>query len=487
MVLKLVTDQLLTINNIDYKDLLFLLTDLSNHKIDYGELYFQSQYYENWILEDGKIKNTHYHLDNGVGVRAIHNQSTGFSYSNTITLEMLKKNVQTVKNVINNNNNYKVKSTTVNQLHSLTNSNLYTINNPLLTVSNQEKIDLLYRINNLARKIDNRIVKVNASLTGMYEYILITSTDGILAADIRPLVHLSINVLAESNHNRERGNSGGGGRYDYNFFYQEHKNGETWLEYLTQEAVRLALINLSAVSAPAGMYPVVLGNGWPGILLHEAVGHGLEGDFNRRETSIFSNKIGNKVASNLCTVVDDGTMKNRRGSLTIDDEGTPSQYNILIKNGILQLYLQDKFNAKLMNLVSTGNARRESYSHLPIPRMTNTYLLAGDSTPTDIINSIDYGLYALNFSGGQVDITSGQFVFSTSEAYIIKNGKITFPVKGVTLIGSGIEVMNMISMVGNDLNMDTGVGICVKDGQSIPVGVGQPTIKVDQLTIGGTG
>ncbi|CAL4323646.1 Metalloprotease TldD [Buchnera aphidicola (Eriosoma grossulariae)] len=482
MILSSVTDQLLTMNNLDYEDLLFLLTDLSNRKLDYGELYFQSQYYENWSLEDGIIKNSHYHFDQGVGVRVIHNTSTGFSYSNKITLETLQQNVQIAKKIINSN-----QSTKINQLKFCNTPNLYKINNPLLTFTNKEKIDLLYRINNIAKKIDNRIIKLNASLTGIYEQILVTSTDGNLAADIRPLVHLSISVLVESNNNRERGYSGGGGRNDYNFYFEKNEIGEIWLEHLTKEAVRIAILNLSAVSAPSGMYPVVLGNGWPGVLLHEAVGHGLEGDFNRRQTSVFSNKIGQKVASHLCTVVDDGTINNRRGSLNIDDEGVPTQYNILIKDGILTSYLQDKFNAKLMHTVSTGNARRESYSHLPMPRMTNTYLLSGKSNPDDILNSVDYGLYASNFSGGQVDITSGNFVFSTSEAYIVKNGKITVPVKGATLIGSGIDVMNMISMVGNDLKMDTGVGICIKDGQSIPVGIGQPTIKVDKLTIGGSG
>ncbi|XRX42768.1 MAG: metalloprotease TldD [Buchnera aphidicola (Eriosoma harunire)] len=480
MKLNIVTDHLLKMNNINYEDVLGLLTDLSNKKLDYGDLYFQSRYYESWMLEDGIIKHSNYHVDQGVGVRAISNRSTSFSYSNKITLEILKKNINIVTSSINLN-----RHAVINQLKFCFTPNLYTLNNPLLTFKNQDKIDILYQINNIARKIDSRIIKVNAYLVGIYEEILVVSTDGNLSVDIRPLVQLSINVVVESNNNREKGVSSCGGRYDYYFFSQKNSLGEVWIEYLAKEAVRMALLNLSAIEAPSGMYPVVLGNGWPGVLLHEAVGHGLEGDFNRNKTSIFSNKIGQQVASNLCTVVDDGSIKNRRGSLNIDDEGTPTQYNILIKNGILKNYLNDKFNAKLMGVVSTGNARRESYAYLPIPRMTNTYLLPGISSPKDIINSVDYGLYASNFSGGQVDITSGNFVFSTSEAYILKKGKITQPVKNATLIGSGMEVMNMISMVGNDLNLDTGVGVCIKDGQSIPVGVGQPTIKIDKLTIGG--
>lgn len=329
------------------------------------------------------------------------------------------------------------------------------------------------------------MIEVNASLTGVYEQVLVAATDGTLAADIRPLVRLSVSVLVEHEGKRERGGSGGGGRYGYEYFLGIHQ-GQVLAEQYAKEAVRMALVNLSAIAAPAGMMPVVLGAGWPGVLLHEAVGHGLEGDFNRRGTSVFSGQIGELVASPLCTVVDDGTIAGRRGSLAIDDEGVPGQYNVLIENGVLKNYIQDKLNARLMGVAPTGNARRESYAHLPMPRMTNTYMLAGSSTPEDIIASVDKGIYAPNFGGGQVDITSGKFVFSTSEAYLIEKGKITSPVKGATLIGSGVEAMQQISMVGNDLALDKGVGVCGKEGQSVPVGVGQPTLKLDKMTVGGT-
>ena len=339
----------------------------------------------------------------------------------------------------------------------------------------------------LARSIDSRVIEVSASLIGSYEDILIAATDGTLSADVRPLVRLSVSVLVEQDGKRERGSSGGGGRFGYDYFLTtDVKTGESHIDSYTREAVRQALVLLSAKPAPAGTMPVVLGAGWPGVLLHEAVGHGLEGDFNRKNSSVFSGKIGQQVTSELCTIVDDGTIANRRGSLSIDDEGTPSQKTVLIENGILKGYMFDKLNAKLMNCSSTGNGRREGYAYLPMPRMTNTYMLAGTSSFDEIIQSVDYGLYAPNFAGGQVDITSGKFVFSTSEAYLIEKGKITTPVKGATLIGSGIETMQQISMVGNDLELDSGVGVCGKAGQSVPVGVGQPTLKVNNLTVGGT-
>jgi TldD protein len=359
--------------------------------------------------------------------------------------------------------------------------------NPLKTFTSSEKTNLLYRVDHIARKIDDRVVQVNASLSGSYEQILVVSTEGNLATDIRPLVEFSVSVLVEERGRRERGRSGGGSRTNYNFFItQDDFLGENRVDYWTKEAVRIALLNLSSKEAPSGTFPVVLGSGWPGVLLHEAVGHGLEGDFNRKGTSIFTNMIEKKVASELCTVIDDGTIKNQRGSLNIDDEGVPGQYNVLIQNGILKKYMQDKLNARLMGTKSTGNGRRESYSHLPMPRMTNTYMTSGESKLEDIIKSIDYGIYAINFSGGQVDITSGQFVFSTSEAYLVKKGKIFSPIKNITLIGSGLEVMQQISMVGNDLKMDQGMGMCGKEGQNIPVGIGQPSIKIEKLTVGGT-
>ena len=362
---------------------------------------------------------------------------------------------------------------------------LYPMNDPLQSPAREEKIALLHRVDSAARAADKRVQEVSASLTGVYELVLVAATDGTLAADVRPLVRLSVSVLVEEDGKRERGSSGGGGRTGYDFFPADEA-GEVRAERWAREAVRMALVNLSAVAAPAGSIPVVLGAGWPGVLLHEAVGHGLEGDFNRRGTSMFSGQMGKQVASELCTVVDDGTISGLRGSLAIDDEGVPGQYNVLIENGVLKGYMQDKLNARLMGVAPTGNGRRESYAHLPMPRMTNTYMLAGQSTPQEIIESVEYGLYAPNFGGGQVDITSGKFVFSTSEAYLIEKGKVTRPVKGATLIGSGIEAMQQISMVGNDLALDKGVGVCGKEGQSLPVGVGQPTLKLDRLTVGGT-
>ncbi|MDI6936306.1 metalloprotease TldD, partial [Serratia sp. Se-PFBMAAmG] len=370
-------------------------------------------------------------------------------------------------------------------LSAVINRSLYAPINPLDSLTREDKIALLHRVDKVARAADPRVQEVNASLSGVYEQVLVAATDGTLAADIRPLVRLSISVQVEDQGKRERGSSGGGARTGYEFFFAD-ENGDVRADAWAREAVRLALVNLSAVAAPAGTLPVVLGAGWPGVLLHEAVGHGLEGDFNRRETSVFSGKMGQLVASELCTVVDDGTIEGLRGSLAVDDEGVPGQYNVLIENGILKGYMQDKLNARLMGVPPTGNGRRESYAHLPMPRMTNTYMLAGKSTPQDIIESVEYGLYAPNFGGGQVDITSGKFVFSTSEAYLIENGKVTKPVKGATLIGSGIEAMQQISMVGNDLALDKGVGVCGKEGQSVPVGVGQPTLKLDKITVGGT-
>ncbi|TYL41770.1 metalloprotease TldD [Dickeya chrysanthemi] len=480
MSLTFVSEQLLTANKLSHQDLQSILGSLSERRLDYADLYFQSSYHESWVLEDRIIKDGSYHIDQGVGIRAISGEKTGFAYADQITLNALQQSAQAARSIVREQGNGAVKT-----LGEVPHRGLYPQANPLDSLSREEKIALLQRVDATARAADSRVQEVTASLTGVYELILVAATDGTLAADVRPLVRLSVSVLVEENGRRERGSSGGGARTGYDYFWQQAE-GEVRAEAWAKEAVRMALVNLSAVAAPAGPMPVVLGAGWPGVLLHEAVGHGLEGDFNRRGTSVFSGQVGKLVASELCTVVDDGTLEGRRGSLAIDDEGVPGQYNVLIENGILKGYMQDKLNARLMGVAPTGNGRRESYAHLPMPRMTNTYMLAGKSTPEEIIASVEYGLYAPNFGGGQVDITSGKFVFSTSEAYLIENGRVTKPVKGATLIGSGIEAMQQISMVGNDLALDRGVGVCGKEGQSLPVGVGQPTLKLDSITVGGT-
>ncbi|WP_034917371.1 metalloprotease TldD [Erwinia sp. 9145] len=480
MSLNLVSEQLLTANNINQQDLFSLLGQLSERKLDYADLYFQSSYHESWVLEDRIIKDGSWNIDQGVGVRAVSGEKTGFAYADQITLNALTQSARAARSIVREQGNGKSHT-----LGAVVNRSLYTTADPLQSLTREEKIALLHSVDKAARAADKRVQEVSASLSGVYELVLVAATDGTLATDVRPLVRLSVSVQVEENGKRERGSSGGGGRFGYEFFLA-NEAGETRAEAWAREAVRMALVNLSAVAAPAGALPVVLGAGWPGVLLHEAVGHGLEGDFNRRGTSVFSGQMGQKVASELCTVVDDGTIEGLRGSLAVDDEGVPGQYNVLIENGMLKGYMQDKLNARLMGVSPTGNGRRESYAHLPMPRMTNTYMLAGQSTPEDIIASVDYGIWAPNFGGGQVDITSGKFVFSTSEAYLIENGKVTKPVKGATLIGSGIEAMQQISMVGNDLALDKGVGVCGKEGQSVPVGVGQPTLKLDRLTVGGT-
>ncbi len=480
MSLTLVSEQLLAANNLSHEDLFSLLGQLTQRRLDYADLYFQSSYHESWVIEDGIIKDGSYNIDQGVGIRAISGEKTGFAYADQITLNAMQLSVNAARSIVKEQGNGQVHT-----LGEVPYKILYSQLDPLNSLPREEKIALLHRVDKVARAADKRVQEVNASLSGVYEQVLIAASDGTLAADIRPLVRLSISVQVEQDGKRERGGSGGGGRFGYDFFL-ETVDGEVRADSWAKEAVRMALVNLSAVAAPAGAMPVVLGAGWPGVLLHEAVGHGLEGDFNRRGTSVFSGQMGQLVASPLCTVVDDGTLAGLRGSLAVDDEGVPGQYNMLIENGILKGYMQDKLNARLMGVPPTGNGRRESYAALPMPRMTNTYMLAGKSTPEDIIASVEYGLYAPNFGGGQVDITSGKFVFSTSEAYLIENGRVTKPVKGATLIGSGIEAMQKISMVGNDLALDKGVGICGKEGQSVPVGVGQPTLKLDNLTVGGT-
>lgn len=483
MTWELVSESLLTSNKLSRKDLSETLEDISTHNLDYGDLYFQSRICESWVLENQIIKEGFYHLDQGVGVRVCSGEKTGFAYTDQISIDAIRKSAQMAKSIIDR----KEKKTHPKIFVEKKTNSFYDIFNPLEKFTSSEKTNLLYRVDHIARNCDSRVAQVNATLSGSYEKILVASTDGNLATDIRPLVEFSVSVLVEEDGKIERGRSGGGSRTNYNFFLnKDDLLEEVRIDYWTKEAVRIALLNLSSKDAPSGSFPVILGSGWPGVLLHEAVGHGLEGDFNRKGTSVFTNMIGKKVASELCTIIDDGTIKNQRGSLNIDDEGVGGQYNILIENGILKKYMQDKLNARLMGSESTGNGRRESYSHVPMPRMTNTYMLSGISTVEDIIKSIDYGIYAVNFSGGQVDITSGQFVFSTSEAYLVNKGKISYPIKNTTLIGSGIEVMQNISMVGNDLKMDQGMGMCGKEGQNIPVGIGQPSIKIEKLTIGGT-
>lgn len=482
MTITLVNEHLLSNNNLKYDHLYSMLEHMGTQNIDFADLYFQSHYNEIWIMESGIIKSGSYNTNQGVGVRAIIGEKTGFAYANQITLSSLKESVVAACNISNTikNDNYQVKS-----LKQKISRSVYPSSNPIISLHSEEKIALLHQINQYARNMDSRVQEVTAQLSSVYEEILVIATDGTLAADIRPLVYLSINIQVEEKGKREQSSNGGGGRTDYNFFLQSI-DGEIRAEKWTREAVNTALINLAAIAAPAGEMPVVLGPGWSGVLLHEAVGHGLEGDFNRRGTSVFSGRIGEQVASELCTIVDDATLMNLRGSLTIDDEGTPGQLNVLIKDGCLQGYMQDKLNAHLLGTVSTGNGRRESYAYLPLPRMTNTYMLPGKTMPNDIISSVENGIYVRNLGGGQVDITSGKFVFFASEAYIIKRGHLHTPVKGVTFIGSGINVMQQISMIGNDLTLDNGLGTCSKDGQNIPVGVGQPTLKLDKITVGGT-
>jgi TldD protein len=435
------------------------------------------------MLEDGIVKEGSYNIERGVGVRAISGEKTGFSYSDDISALALQKAADAARGIAQSGNNGG--NSAVQAFRKQPIITTYQTLEPLGSLTQEQKINLMHEVEAHARSFDKRVQQVIVSLSGVYEKILVAATDGTFATDIRPLVRLNCSVLVEDNGKRERGSSGGGARTDYSYFFELEGDKARYLAY-AEEAVRLALVNLVAIDAPAGVLPVVLGAGWPGVLLHEAVGHGLEGDFNRKGSSTFSGKIGQQVTSTLCTIVDDGTLANRRGSINIDDEGTPGQYNVLIEKGILQGYMQDKHNASLMGVKPTGNGRRESYAHLPMPRMTNTYMLAGESSPEDIIKSVKKGIYAPNFAGGQVDITSGKFVFTSSEAYLIEDGVITSPLKGATLIGSGPEAMKNVSMVGNDLKLDAGVGVCGKDGQSVPVGVGQPTLKIDEMTIGGT-
>ncbi|MDX3775141.1 metalloprotease TldD [Chromatiaceae bacterium AAb-1] len=471
---------LLTASELTDNHLQQTLGFLFQHQLDYADLYFQSSVHESWVLEDGLVKDGSFNIERGVGVRAISGEKTGFAYADTISADALTRAATAARGITAAGQHGTVKA-----FSRSGNSNIYLPCEPLQSLSNTDKVALLHQIDAFIRSLDSRAEQVTVSLSGVYEEVLVAASDGTFATDIRPLVRLNCSVLLQHNGRRERGSAGGGGRTDYHYFSEQLDGSPRWQHY-ARDAVRQAQVNLTAIDAPAGTMPVVLGAGWPGVLLHEAVGHGLEGDFNRKGSSTFSGRIGEQVASKHCTIVDDGTLANRRGSLNIDDEGTPSRYNVLIENGILKGYIQDKHNAMLMGVAPTGNGRRESFASLPMPRMTNTYMLAGQYDPQEIISSVKKGIYAPNFGGGQVDITSGKFVFSASEAYLIEDGKITTPVKGATLIGNGPEAMQQVSMVGNDLQLDAGVGVCGKQGQSVPVGVGQPTLKLDALTVGGT-
>ncbi|MCO6058192.1 metalloprotease TldD [Pseudomonas sp. MOB-449] len=472
-----VSEHLLAPGDLRIEQLPEILGELAGPGIDAADLYFQGQISESWVLEDGIVKEGSFHLDQGVGVRAQSGEKTGFAYSNAITADALRQAARAARSISRAGQEGRVQAFASPHI-----TRLYDSSSPLDVISRAEKVELLKKVDAATRALDPRIQQVTVSMAGVWERILIAASDGSLGADVRPLVRFNVSVIVEQNGRRERGGHGGGGRTDYRYFLQEDRA----MGY-AREALRQALVNLEAVPAPAGTLPVVMGAGWSGVLLHEAVGHGLEGDFNRKGSSAYSGRIGERVASSLCTIVDDGTLAYRRGSLSVDDEGTPTQCTTLIENGVLKGYMQDKLNARLMKVARTGNGRRESYAHLPMPRMTNTYMLAGQSDPQEIIASVERGIYCANLGGGQVDITSGKFVFSTSEAYLIENGRITTPVKGATLIGNGPEAMSRVSMVGNDLALDSGVGTCGKDGQSVPVGVGQPTLKIDAMTVGGTG
>jgi TldD protein len=458
------------------QDLDRLLGLLAGSAVDAADIYFQSSRLESWVLEDGIIKDGNFSIEQGAGLRAISGEKTGFAYSDELRFPALAQAAEAARAIARIGQGAQVRIGEVANTRRL-----YAPSNPIASLPDPEKIALLQRVDAEARRADPRVREVVASVVAVQDTVLVLSDDGALSADVRPLVRLNVSVVAEDGGRREQGSSGGGARSDLSYFLLEDRA----LSF-AREAVRLAVTNLEAGEAPAGTMTVVLGSGWPGVLLHEAIGHGLEGDFNRKGSSAFAGRIGERVAAPGVTVVDDGTLPGRRGSLNIDDEGTTTQNTVLIEDGILCAYMQDKLNARLTGTHSTGNGRRESYAHLPMPRMTNTYMLAGERDPEEIIASVEKGLYAVNFGGGQVDITSGKFVFSASEAYLIENGKVGRPVKGATLIGNGPDVLTRVSMIGNDLRLDQGVGTCGKEGQSVPVGVGQPTLRVDGLTVGGT-
>lgn len=462
-------------SDLSHHDLLKYLDTIKSKSVDYSDIYFQYSKNEFWSLEDGVVKNGSFSIDQGVGLRSISGEQTAFTYSDDISNSSIKAAVQAIKSMESKGNSAAYQIPKNKQ-----SSQKYTQNDPIESINNLEKIKILESIDSIAKSISPLVTRVSASLASSFDVVLIQNHFGKLVEDIRPLVRLSVSVIVESKKRREQGSSGGGGRYNLTYF-DNHL-----ISKYAKEAVDNALINLEAEASPAGSMTVILGSGWPGILLHEAIGHGLEGDFNRKGTSAFSDKMGQQVASKGITIVDDGTIKDRRGSLNYDDEGNETKNTTLIEDGKLVGYIQDAQNAKLMNMNLTGNGRRESYAHLPMPRMTNTYMLNGNHSKEEIITSVKNGLYASNFGGGQVDITSGKFVFSASEAYLIKDGRISHPVKGATIIGNGPDILKQVSMVGNDMSLDSGVGTCGKDGQSVPVGVGQPTLKIDNIVVGGT-
>jgi TldD protein len=470
-------DLILRPSGLDDSRLDRIFGEVLQHSVDFADLYFQLARQEAWSLEDGIVKDGSASIEQGVGVRALAGEKTGFAYSDEIVLPALQEASRAARAIASHGGDRRVSA-----WHTQAGHRLYFPLDPVISLTDQQKVDWLERVDRETRRLDPRIVQVTAGVTAVHEVILIATSDGQLSADVRPLVRFNVSVLVEQDGRREQGYAGSGGR----FSLEELVAGEKPLA-LGREAARQALVNLEAKPAPAGLMTVVLGPGWPGILLHEAIGHGLEGDFNRKGTSAFANRIGERVAAPECTVVDDGTLSRRRGSLNVDDEGTPTECTTLIENGVLRGYMQDKLNARLMGTRPTGNGRRESFAHVTLPRMTNTYMRPGPHAPEEIIRSVERGIYAVNFGGGQVDITSGKFVFSASEAYEIQNGKLGAPLKGATLIGNGPDVLTRVSMVGNDLKLDEGVGTCGKDGQSVPVGVGQPTLRIDGLTVGGTG
>jgi TldD protein len=468
---------LLTPFGLDESHLTRALNEIKAHQVDEADLYFQYTRSEGWSLEEGIVKTGSFSIDQGVGVRAVSGEKTAFAYSDDISEASLLDAARTVRSISSVAQAGRVKSASKKIASA---RSLYQGLDPIATLDSTAKVKLLEKVEQLARTKDPRVAQVMAGLASEYDVVMVARADGTLAADVRPLVRLSVSVIAEQKGRREMGSAGGGGRFGLAYF------DDAIIEQYVDEAVKAALTNLEARPAPAGEMTVVLGPGWPGILLHEAIGHGLEGDFNRKGSSAFSGRIGQRVAAKGVTVLDDGTLADRRGSLNVDDEGNTSQRNVLIEDGILKGYIQDAMNARLMGVQPTGNGRRESYAHIPMPRMTNTYMLAGDKSPEEIVASIKKGLYATNFGGGQVDITSGKFVFSASEAYWVENGKILYPVKGATIVGSGPECLKRVSMIGNDMKLDSGVGTCGKEGQSVPVGVGQPTLRIDGLTVGGT-